>query len=410
MIKKLREASMDLVILRPYALSSGSSLANDRYFALAKSAIRRGFRVLLVAQSFSHSSLRQRSSKDLQVVSDKYVFARFISVPSYKKSTGLGRLFAELIYAFEAFIILVSLRPSRVLVGEPLFFTGWLALLYGFVFGKLVSCDLIDAWPEALSVPKYHPFALIAPFNILCFPLVASRSLRLVLYKRVFTVSESYISLIPRSVRNRVKVFYWCSQTFSNMATHVPNELNPYQFGPGSPFVISYAGSLGSGYDILTIIEAALILEQRFPGCFIFKIAGGGHKSILFDQINAKNIFFLGYLPSSEVRAVLSSSNSMLLPYAPNSAVAMPIKFFDAINLQLPVVSSLGLEAGDLITRYKIGTFYQAQNPESLAEAIINIRESYQSYSQNSREFFDRFSGVYASSGTYDKFAVELMG
>jgi glycosyltransferase involved in cell wall biosynthesis len=189
----------------------------------------------------------------------------------------------------------------------------------------------------------------------------------------------------------------------------VSNELFPYHFGPGSPFVISYAGSLGSGYDILTIIEAAVILEQRFPGFFIFKIAGGGQKSILFDQIHTKNIFFLGYLSSSEVRAVLSSSNLMLLPYAPNSAVAMPIKFFDAFNLQLPVVSSLGLEAFDLISRYKIGAYYQAQNPESLAQAVINICEDYQFYSQNTREFYDRFSGVFSSSGTYDKFAVELM-
>jgi glycosyltransferase involved in cell wall biosynthesis len=409
MNSNVAKSSTHLVILRPYALSSESSLANDRYFNLANATSQTGARVTLLAQSYSHSRLLQRSAIELQVIEKKYSFTRFVSVPSYKKSNGLGRLCAELSYALKAFVLLVGLRPSHVLVGEPLFFTGWLAISYGWLFRKSVACDLIDAWPEALAIPKRHPFDLIVPYNIFFFPLIASRTLRLMFYARLFTVSTSYINLVPSSKRLRVNVFYWCSQALLPAAIHSINERPQNHSGLSAPFIVSYAGSLGSGYDIETIIESAKNLERCFPGCFVFRIAGGGHKSSLLDASSICNLNFLGYLSSSDVCAMLSSSHAMLLPYAPNSAVAMPIKFFDAINLRLPVVSSLELEARDLIEMHKIGVYYKSRNPESLSESILAMREDYPSYHRNIRVFADSFSGMYNSSESYKNFATQLV-
>jgi hypothetical protein len=409
MINSVSSPSSHFFILRPYAFSSEASLANDRYYNVANALLQIGCRVTLVAQSFSHSRLLSRSSSELEAISSQYQFVRFVSVPSYRKSVGLGRLAAEFIYAVKAFVLLVSQRPSRVLVGEPQFFTGWLALLYGFLFRKIICCDLIDAWPEALAIPKIRPLALARPFNIILFPLVLSRSLRLLLYNKLFTVSTSYVSLVPHFARCSVKVFYWCSQAFFSMVPLKPDEETVSKSNLDSPFVVSYIGSLGSGYDISTIIDAAAILDCRFPGDFIFKIAGGGHKSCLLEQSQVKNVFFLGYLSSLEMCAELSSSSLMLLPYAPNTAVAMPIKFFDAVNLRMPVVSSLELEAGELIEKYKIGVAYQAQNPESLVSAILRIRLDYEVYRRNAISFSDSFSTVFDCSLSYSRFAFDLL-
>ncbi|MCP9808475.1 hypothetical protein KBY58_03380 [Cyanobium sp. HWJ4-Hawea] len=176
-----------------------------------------------------------------------------------------------------------------------------------------------------------------------------------------------------------------------------------------APFVVSYAGSLGSGYDIETIIESAGILELRFPGCFVFKIAGGGQKSALLEAVSTPNLCYYGYLSTSEIFSMLSCSHSMLLPYVSNSAVALPIKFFDAVNFRLPVVSSLGLEAGDLIKEYMIGSCYQAGSAESLCESIIAVREAHAEYHRNMCVFSDLFSDVYELSQVYAEFARELL-
>jgi len=409
MINLVSVPSTHFFVLRPYAFSSEASLANDRYYNVANALLQIGCRVTLIAQSFSHSRLLSRSSSELQAISSQYQFVRFVSVPSYRKSVGPGRLAAEFIYAFKAFGLLVSQRPSRVLVGEPLFLTGWLALLYGFLFRKIICCDLIDAWPEALALPKIRPLVLAQPFNIILLPLVFSRSLRLLFYNKLYTVSTSYITLVPRLARNRVRVFYWCSQAFLPTIPLKPDEETVSKSNLNSPFVVSYFGSLGSGYDISTIIDAAAILDDSFPGDFIFKIAGGGHKSHLLEHCEVKNVSFLGYLSSLEMCAELSSSSLLILPYAANTAVAMPIKFFDAVNFRLPVVSSLELEGGDLIKKYKIGVAYQAQNPETLVAAILRIRTDYKVYRRNAISFSDSFCTVFDSTVSYRRFAFDLL-
>ena len=410
MICKEASSSIHLMILRPYSLSAESSLANDRYLNIAEASLSIGVRVTLLAQAFSHSKLLARSPEDLRNILRLYPFASFVSVPSYKKSTGFRRLCAELVYAFKAFILLVRIKPSHVLVGEPLFFVGWIALFYGFLYSKSISSDLIDAWPEALSIPKRQPLEFTTPIKILFLPLLVSRAIRLKLYKKIFTVSKSYISLIPGSDRSRASIFYWCSKTFScAYSAHESRKFKTAEFGPGSPFVISYAGSLGSGYDIRTIIKAAILLDQRFPGCFVFSIAGGGHKSTLLLQSSAKNLSFFGYLSSLEASKMLSSSHLMLLPYSPNSAVAMPIKFFDAVNLCLPVVSSLGLECKDLIVSNRLGSCYQAESPESLATSIIEVRENHDVYCRNMSRFSSYCSRLYSPSETYKELVIELV-
>lgn len=409
MTRNASKSLTHLMILRPYALSSEALLANDRYLNIAKASSSTGILVTLLAQNFSHSKLSARLPSELQIILDRYPFARFVSVPSYKRSTSLARLGAELIYALKAFTLLISLKPSHVLVGEPLFFTGWIALFYGFLFRKSISSDLIDAWPEALSIPKHHPLVFAAPFNIALFPLTASRALRLKLYQKLFTVSKSYIRLIPRSERSRAKVFYECSQSFEDKSISLPDERLPAKFGCRSPFIISYAGSLGSGYDISTIIDAAVILEKWFPGCFVFNIAGGGHKSIQLTSSRVENLFFYGYLSSTDVCKVLSTSHSMLLPYNPNSAVAMPKKFFDAVNFRLPVVSSLKLECHDLIKGHNLGTCYQPQKPESLAYSIISISEDYREYYRSMCAFASLHSHAFSTRETYKQFAIDLL-
>src|SRR6201999_140041 len=126
----------------------------------------------------------------------------------------------------------------------PLFFVGWLALLYGLMFRTPIIADLIDLWPEADTAQRGGLGA--AARRVAYGALIASRGLRLRCYAATSFVSRTYARhLAPRDAE--AKVFYWASQLTPNG----PSETS------ADEAVAIYAGSLGVGYDIGTMLAAA---------------------------------------------------------------------------------------------------------------------------------------------------------
>jgi glycosyltransferase involved in cell wall biosynthesis len=91
--------------------------------------------------------------------------------------------------------------------------------------------------------------------------------------------------------------------------------------------VVIYAGSLGNGVDIETVIS----LGANRPDLRII-IAGSGPKSLMCIEAHNKGIIeYLGQLNSSELSNLYKTATFGILPYNKYSAVSMPIKFYDYI-------------------------------------------------------------------------------
>lgn len=392
----------DLCILRPYALSSLNSISSDRYFHIASSLTRLGYTAIIYAQRFSHSTFRPRLESELTDFQSAIPFARFANTPSYTHTIALSRLISEFVYSIQAFFFLFLVKPSRVLVGEPLFFTGWLAIIYGLITGSEIIADFIDAWPESLSIPKRSALVLHKPVKVILFPLLISRHLRCLLYDRIFVCSNSYLSLLPLSRRPDVLTYYWCSSLSEPIKLSGSIDIQPFR--------IAYTGSLGHGYDIETIIQAADILESLYPGIYRIDIAGSGPKAHLLENTRIKSLFYHGFLSTAHISTLLSRSHCMLLPYRLHSAVSMPIKFFDSIAIGLPVLSSLTLEAADLIKSHSLGLTFTAGHPDSLVRAIMQIHDNYSLYYRKSQLFSSsQASKRFDKDFSYNSFAQSIV-
>ena len=351
--------TMDVLILRPYTSLPSEGNVNDRYINLSKGFISKGKSVVLITANYIHNKKHRRSDEDRDLNVQLVSFVVEVNSYSYTSNNSLGRILFELIFSLKSIYFLFRYKPQRIIVGEPLFFTGWIALIYGGLFSIPVYADLIDLWPEADT--NFHTkgkVILRSVYKVLIF----IRTLRFKLYKDVSFVSKSYAPYFNRNTGSNI--FYWGSMLKPNR--------NADRDLINSQIVIVYAGSFGIGYDIQGVINAAKAIKDAQIPNISFVMAGGGPQlDIVLKAAQEKIVDYRGTLNEEELVDLYAGSTIGLLPYKKNSMVAMPIKFYDYVNFQIYTISSLQLEVKDLIQRYRIGSNFIPEDSEDLKNSIL---------------------------------------
>ena len=223
---------------------------------------------------------------------------------------------------------------------------------------------MIDAWPEADTGLNWKTINL---FSATAYGLLKlSRRLRLRLYHDVSFVSTSYVAMLNLSDKAR-NVFYWGSD--------LKPERENTQIGQ-RPLTIIYAGSFGEGYDLLTVLEAAKMLAANPNVSVKIVFAGHGTYSEMVKTAAVQGIVeYAGNVDKKDLIEMYTNCDVGLLPYKSNSMVAMPIKYFDYINFGLFSLTSLALEAREVIDRERVGLVYEAGNSLDLYTKILEIAQ-----------------------------------
>jgi len=169
-----------------------------------------------------------------------------------------------------------------------------------------------------------------------------------------------------------------------------------------TPLRAVYLGSMGSGYDLQTIIDTAarwklddifpfqvhfagtglqleklkvrckelgLLTPKRLPRC------GSEHES--FDNSSASNeglsaarVVFHGFLKKDAINNLLLSSDLALVPNRPDSLVACPYKAGEYAAASLPMLSCLKGELDELLNHWNAGSGYNEGDAASLQAAF----------------------------------------
>jgi hypothetical protein len=351
-------------IIRPYFNPDVKNGALERYGELATNLTNLNCNVTLFCSTFLHNSKDFIDKKSSSLINSNYQI-EFINSGSYINNISIRRVIYEINFGINALLsISKKRRPDIILIGEPLF-------LVGFIFGiycklkKISICgDFIDLSPEAYYVKEVPKF----PINIIFNLLIKLRKLRaLYFYDKLFFCSKSYINNIIEKVEplDKFAVFYWCSKMKPRLLVNknFENSIN-----------IVYAGSLGEGYDIEILIELAQYFNDDPLNIFNFFIAGDGPKKKMCEDAHRnKHIIFLGKLSKSELDVLYSTAHIGILPYKKKSAVSMPIKFYDYLNYNLFIISSIEMEVKDILaSKPSLGISYKAGDFNDLKKAIID--------------------------------------
>ncbi len=385
-------ARISVAILRPYATLPSEGGVNDRYVNLCEKLAELGVATEFFCSDFIHNSKQHRSPSALALNAERLPYLRQIRSIAYRRNVSLRRIAHEGLFGIKAFWRIVRApRPDVVVVGEPLFLVGWIALAYGLVFRTPIIADLIDLWPEADTETRG---GFVGALRKAAYKaLIASRTLRLSCYGATSFVSRSYARrLAPQAAA--AAVFYWGSQLAPRSA----------RSASAGPIVAVYAGSLGVGYDIETLLEAAAIV-RRVDAPLRFVVAGDGPKRDAVLRAQAQGaIDYLGQLSRDQLIEAYERADIGLLPYQAGSKVAMPIKFFDYVNFGLCIVSSLTMEAQEIIAEKAIGVSYSPGDAQDLASKLIEASRDRAAWRKRERPCAE-LAREFAVDTQYERFA-----
>src|SRR5579863_2033648 len=182
--------ALRVAIIRPYAALPSEGAVNDRYVILCRSLLSLGAAPTFFCSDFIHNLKQRRSPDALAFNAQSLLFLRQIRSIAYRGNISLARIAHEAWFGAKVIMSLArGPRPDVIVVGEPLFFVGWMAMLYGLFRGVPVLADINDLWPEAdtaigTGLSLWRALAYRA--------LILSRNARLRLYHALSFVSRSY--------------------------------------------------------------------------------------------------------------------------------------------------------------------------------------------------------------------------
>ena len=130
-----------------------------------------------------------------------------------------------------------------------------------------------------------------------------------------------------------------------------------------------------------TIIKSTKHVIKKYPNCkFIF--VGGGPKlnhlkKMAKDSKIDKNIIFTGHVPYTDVPKYIKGSDICLImfPKDISTDIASPIKVFEYMAMQKPIVSPKATEVARIIRENKCGIITKP-NDKSYSKAIIKLIEN----------------------------------
>lgn len=350
-----------------------------RYTILGKKLSEENHEITWLASNFSHHTKKHRypESKKLKVNSNFKL--SLVKSPGYKKNVSLKRIFSELVYSKRAIQILKDEidNVDMIIVSGTNFTSQSLAVNFAHANNIPIIIDVLDIWPEVFL--NAFP-AFLRPFiNLLFKPFYWIRKNDFKRASGIVFCTNSFkdhlIEITPSNLKKNSTVTYLCSASFTDNILNIA--INANNFLPKkeiNDIWFTYAGSLGDQYDLRCLKEVFISLQEKQEIKLL--VAGDGPKKNLFSKISTKNIYFLGKLDHLKLIELYKKTDILMCSYSKNSKVSMPTKAFDAINHNLPIITSIDGDLGDLIKSNKIGYFYAAGSSVSMSNIINYIADN----------------------------------
>ncbi|SVD93466.1 uncharacterized protein METZ01_LOCUS446320, partial [marine metagenome] len=142
-------------------------------------------------------------------------------------------------------------------------------------------------------------------------------------------------------------------------------------------FIVSYIGTIGMSHGIEVVIRAAEIIKD-----VTFLIIGeGAEKNNLKKMIEEKkitNAIFLNSIDWQEIVNInqIISANLIHLRNLELFKTVIPSKIFESMALKKPILAGLIGESLEIITKSNSGIQITPENPKSLVEGILFLKNN----------------------------------
>lgn len=353
-----------------------------RFGYLAEFLTKAGFQVDLITTTFQHWEKAQRDLKKIQADIDagEYPFGlRFIYEPGYKKNVDLARVRSHKIAAKNLKKMLEA-KPEDgkdydLLYAEiPPNDVARVAAEYGVAHNIPFVADVNDLWPEAMRM-------------VLDIPVVSS-----ILFHPLQRDAEKVYSMVSGVVGTsdeyRDRPFKNQKRNVPKVTVYVGNEIKIFDEGAGKnkesvakpegEFWVSYAGTIGTSYDIRTMVLAGEELIRRGHSDIKIKILGGGpmkdELEKLAKDMKIENVEFVGYAPYDKMAAYLAESDILVNSFVKKAPQSIVTKIGDYLAAGKAMINTcMSPEFRNKVETDGFGVNIMPEDVEILAGAIEDL-------------------------------------
>lgn len=353
-----------------------------RFGYLAEFLTKAGFQVDLITTTFQHWEKAQRDLKKIQadIDADEYPFGlRFIYEPGYKKNVDLARVRSHKIAAKNLKKMLEA-KPEDgkdydLLYAEiPPNDVARVAAEYGVAHNIPFVADVNDLWPEAMRM-------------VLDIPVVSS-----ILFHPLQRDAEKVYSMVSGVVGTsdeyRDRPFKNQKRNVPKVTVYVGNEIKIFDEGaeknkesvakPEGEFWVSYAGTIGTSYDIRTMVLAGEELIRRGHSDIKIKILGGGpmkdELEKLAKDMKIENVEFVGYAPYDKMAAYLAESDILVNSFVKKAPQSIVTKIGDYLAAGKAMINTcMSPEFRNKVEADGFGVNIMPEDVEILAGAIEDL-------------------------------------
>jgi len=162
------------------------------------------------------------------------------------------------------------------------------------------------------------------------------------------------------------------------------------RLGLEDKFVALFAGLIGVMQNVVSVVEAAALLQENEQIHFLI-VGGGARREEVAQRIadlKLSNVTLLPPQPREEMPGILNMADVCLATLAKDVRGAVPYKLLEAWAYEKPIVAAVGDEGGSLVEECQGGISVPGDDPQALAAAILQIftdRKSGRVWGRNGR-------------------------
>lgn len=345
-----------------------------RFRYLCEFLTKAGYQVDLITTTFQHWEKAQRNLEKIK--QDSYPFGlKFIYEPGYRKNVDLKRIRSHSIAAKNLTKLLETEGDYDLLYAEiPPNDVALAAAQYAKKKGIPFVADVNDLWPEAMRM-------------VLDIPVVSD-----ILFRPLLRDAEKVYSLVSgvigTSDEYRDRPFKNQNRNVPKETVYVGNEIavfdkgaaenEPYVVKPEGEFWVSYAGTIGTSYDIRTLVLAAEELAKRGRSDIQVKILGGGptkdELERLVQERGVKNAEFVGYAPYEKMAAYLKKSDILVNSFVRKAPQSIVTKIGDYLAAGKAMINTcMSPEFRGKVESDGFGVNIEPEDVKILADAIEDL-------------------------------------
>lgn len=361
-------------------ISMGVKLDNEKGYSrfryIGEFLSDAGYQVDLITTTFQHWEKAQRNLDEIKKENYKFNL-KFIYEPGYKKNIDLRRIRSHRIAAKNLRQLLEKEGDYDLIYCEiPPNDVALAAAEYAKSKGIPFVPDVNDLWPEAMRMVLDIPVIS----DILFYPLLRDAEKVYSLVSGIIGTSDEYRDRpLKKQKLNVPKKTVYVGNEIAEFDAGVEEYSSQISKGEDE-FWVSYAGTIGTSYDIRTMVLAGKALLNRGRNQIKIKILGGGplkeELETLAKEQNCSNVEFVGYAPYPKMTAYLAKSDILVNSFVKKAPQSIVTKIGDYLAAGKPMINTcMSPEFRNKVEHDGFGINIMPEDVNVLADAIEKLYE-----------------------------------